>query len=96
LIEKYVNKEKVLSLSQLVSKMTGKTAAIFGLSDRGLLKEGYWADIVVFDSKNIKSNMDYKKPDARPTGISTVIVNGGVAFKDGEATENRNGKVLKP
>jgi len=96
LIEKYVNKDKVLSLSQMVSKMTGKTAAIFELSDRGLLKEGYWADIVIFDSKNMKSNMDYRKPDVRPTGISTVIVNGVVAFKDGEVTENRQGIVLEP
>lgn len=96
LIEKYVNKEKLLSLPEMISKMTGKTASIFGIKDRGLIKEGYWADIVIFDSENITSNMDYKKPDAKPTGISHVIVNGVIAYENGEATEKRPGKVLEP
>jgi len=96
MIEKYVNKEKIVSLPEMISKMTGKTASIFGLKDRGLIKEGQWADIVIFDAENITSNMDYKKPDAKPTGISYVIVNGEIVYENGEATEKRPGKVLEP
>jgi N-acyl-D-amino-acid deacylase len=96
MIEKYVRKEKLVSLPEMVSKMTGKTAKIFGIPDRGLIKEGYWADIVIFDPNKMRSNMDYKKPDAKPTGISKVIVNGVIAYEDGEATETRSGKVIEP
>ncbi len=96
MIEKYVRKEKLVSLPEMVSKMTGKTAKIFGIPDRGLIKEGYWADIVIFDYDKMRSNMDYKKPDAKPTGISKVIVNGVIAYEEGEATETRPGRVIEP
>ena len=96
MIEKFVNKDKRVSLPEMISKMTWKTAKIFGIKDRGLIKEGNWADIVIFDAENIKSNMDYKKPEAKPSGISQVVVNGVIAYENEKATEIRPGKVLEP
>jgi N-acyl-D-amino-acid deacylase len=67
---------RLLSLEEVVSKMTGATAARFGLADRGLLKEGRPADITVFDWDNVRDNTTVTETDLPPTGIDYVFVNG--------------------
>jgi N-acyl-D-amino-acid deacylase len=94
LIERFVNKEKIYTLSQMIAKMTSKTAAIYGLKNRGILKPGYAADLVIFDPDNIKSNMSYVEPNNEPTGIYATIVNGKIAYKEGIVTGTRSGVAL--
>ncbi|MGH7088730.1 MAG: N-acyl-D-amino-acid deacylase family protein, partial [Stellaceae bacterium] len=75
----YVHAEKLLPLEQAVRKMTGATAAALSLRDRGLLKEGYRADIAVFDPSDFRDRASYAEPHQYPTGPrTTVLVNGAV------------------
>ena len=60
-----------------------------------MLKEGYYADIVIFDENTIIDKATYKNPKQYPEGIETVLVNGNIAFKDGEQLDVLRGKVLK-
>jgi N-acyl-D-amino-acid deacylase len=76
----YVRERKVMPLEQAVHKMTAKSAAIFGIPDRGALKEGYFADIVVFDPDNVKDIGTFADPRRHPEGIELVMVNGAVAY----------------
>lgn len=92
---KYVRDEKSFTLETAIYKMTGKSAAVLGLKDRGLLKEGYKADLVIIDYDNIIDKGDYTEPNQYPVGIEYVIVNGEVVIKEGEDTGKRPGKVLR-
>ena len=92
---KYVRDEKSFTLETAIYKMTGKSAAVLGLKDRGLLKEGYKADLVVIDYDNVIDKGDYTEPNQYPVGIEYVIVNGEVVIKEGEDTGKRPGKVLR-
>ncbi len=94
-LSKYVRDEKVLSLPEAVRKMTGKPAAKFRLKDRGLLKEGYWADVVVFDPETIRDKATYSDPHQYPEGIGYVLTNGEIAVEGGKMTGVRSGKVLR-
>lgn len=76
LFEKYVREKKTLSLEEAVHKMTGKPAARYGLQGRGLIKEGYAADITVFDPERIASRADYTNPRVLPDGIDAVFIAG--------------------
>lgn len=75
--------------------MTSFPAQRLGLKDRGLIKEGMWADIVIFDPKKIKDKATYQNPREKPEGIEYVIVNGVVSIEKGELTEEKVGKVLR-
>ena len=75
--------------------MTGKAADTIGLTDRGYLKDGYAADILVIDFNNIKDNGDYTNPKQLATGIDYAIVNGNILIEDGKATPKKAGKVLR-
>jgi len=66
-----------------------------GLADRGLLREGMRADVVVFDLAKIKDRATYENPTAGPDGIDDVIVNGVVALAKGQPTGSRSGSVLR-
>src|SRR6267154_451479 len=81
-------------LETAVHKMTGLTANTFGLSDRGVLKQGFAADIVVFDENEIDEAATFAKPIQRAKGIDTVIVNGAVVWREAKPTGARPGRVL--
>lgn len=94
-IGKYVRDEKSFTLETAIYKMTGKSAQVLGLNDRGLLKEGYSADIVIFDFDNVIDKGDYTDPKQYPVGINHVFVNGELVIDNGEDTGNRPGRVLR-
>lgn len=94
ILARYVRELGVLTLEEAIHHMTGAPAQLMRLKDRGLLKEGYWADIIVFDPNKVQDNGTYEVPKQEPTGIETVIVNGKVTISNGNATDNGIGKVL--
>ena len=76
-------------------KMTSFPAQRLGLPDRGLLKEGMWADVVVFDPKTVRDKATYLDPHQFPEGILHVLVNGQRVVANGQQTEKLPGKVLR-
>jgi N-acyl-D-amino-acid deacylase len=74
--------------------MTGLTAWRLGLTDRGLVRPGYKADLVIFDAQRIADQSTYDLPHAYPTGIRWVLVNGQVILRDGERLPALPGRVL--
>jgi N-acyl-D-amino-acid deacylase len=74
--------------------MTGLTARTFGLKDRGVLKNGYAADITIFDAGTVDEAATFARPIQPAKGIETVIVNGEVVWQDGRSTGARPGRVL--
>jgi N-acyl-D-amino-acid deacylase len=85
----------VFPLETAVHKMTGLTAKTFGLADRGVLKEGYAADITLFDAGRIGASATFEKPIAPARGIEAVIVNGTPVWRHGKSTGERPGQVLR-
>ena len=85
----------VFSLEIAVHKMTGLTAKTFGLADRGILKEGYAADVTLFDAATIEDTATFGDSMRPARGIEAVIVNGRPVWRDGKATGERPGKVLR-
>jgi N-acyl-D-amino-acid deacylase len=84
----------LFSLEEAVHKMTGLTARTFGLADRGVVKEGFAADLVLFDEASIDDAATFEKPVAPSKGIDTVIVNGEPVWREGRPTGARPGQVL--
>lgn len=82
----YCRDEELLPLHQALWKMTGASAKALGLRDRGLLRQGYAADVVIFDPVTIAERASYADPHQFATGIAHVIVNGETTFRDGEHT----------
>jgi N-acyl-D-amino-acid deacylase len=96
IIGHYVHEQRLLPLEQAVYKMTGATAAALRLRDRGLLKEGYRADITIFDPADFKDRATYAEPHQYPTGArTTVLVNGAVVVEDARHTGALPGMVLR-
>jgi N-acyl-D-aspartate/D-glutamate deacylase len=93
---RYVREERLLSLAQAVHKMTGLPARRLGLRDRGVLRVGARADLVVFDGKRVADVATYEQPHRYPAGIEHVVVNGRFVVKDGEHTGSLPGRVLTP
>ncbi len=91
---RYAREEGLLSLAQAVHKMTGLSAAQFGLADRGRLAPGCRADVVVFDAEHVIDRATYDDPEQPAAGISHVLVNGAVALADGVQTGERAGAFL--
>jgi N-acyl-D-amino-acid deacylase len=91
---KYVRDEKVLSLEEAIRRMTSLPAQKFQLQNRGLLKEGYAADIIVFDENKVTDLSTFEKPHQYSTGFIFVIVNGKLTLDAGKHTGARNGEVL--
>ena len=81
-------------LETAVHKMTGLTAQTFGLQGRGILKEGYAADITIFDAGTVEESATFARPIQPARGIDAVIVNGALVWKDGKAAGARPGQVL--
>jgi N-acyl-D-aspartate/D-glutamate deacylase len=91
----YARDERLFPLEEAVRKMTGLTAAQFGLTDRGLLREGFAADLVLFDPARIEDTATFEKPAARAAGIERVIVNGVVSYTPTRGVGERAGRLLR-
>ncbi len=91
----YVRDRGVLSLETAVAKLSGVPAARLGLHDRGVVREGAFADLVVFDPATVADEATYLAPARYPTGIDHVIVNGRPAILDGAETGERPGRLLR-
>jgi N-acyl-D-aspartate/D-glutamate deacylase len=91
----YVREQGVLPLETAVHRMTGMSAQRFGLADRGVLRAGAWADVVVFDPARIADVATYEEPHRHPIGIAHVFVNGEAVVRDGAHTGARSGRVVR-
>jgi N-acyl-D-amino-acid deacylase len=93
-IAEYVKKRHVLTLEDAVRKMTSWPATRMRLADRGLIKQGLWADVTIFDLGQLQDRSTYDDPMAFPTGIDYVLVNGVVTIDHDKHTGAKAGKVL--
>jgi N-acyl-D-amino-acid deacylase len=91
---KYVRDEKVLSMSDAIHRLSGLPATNLGLDHRGFLKEGMFADVVVFDPATITDHATFAKPHQYATGVKHVFVNGVQVIKNGEHTGAKPGRAL--
>lgn len=91
----YVREKTLLSLEEAVRRMTSLPAATFGLSGRGLIRENNWADLVIFDRKQIVDTATFEKPLSPPQGIRYVIVNGSIVLDQEKLTNTLPGMVLR-
>jgi N-acyl-D-amino-acid deacylase len=91
----YVREENIMSLEDAVRKASSLTAQVLGIRDRGLLKEDFYADIVIFDPKTIIDKATFEQPHQYSQGIEYVLVNGKVVVDRGMITNIRPGKVLR-
>ncbi len=92
---KYVREEHVIPLGQAVHKMSGLTASQLHIKDRGLIKDGMAADLVIFDPATVADRATFTDPFQYPVGIPTVIVNGRVVLDNGRHTGERPGVVIR-
>lgn len=93
-LRSYVIDKPVISMQQAIHAATGLPACVFAIQDRGMLKKGAFADVIVFDPKAVRDIATYEKPHAYSVGITDVFVNGKPAMIDGKPTPNRHGRVL--
>lgn len=91
----YVRERGTLSLEAAVAKLTAVPAGRLGLRDRGVIREGALADLVVFDPETIADRATYAEPTHHPVGIDHVVVNGQLAVRDGAETGDRAGRLLR-
>ena len=92
----FVREKKSISISEAIHRMTGKTAQWMGIKDRGEIKPGFFADLVLFNPHTISDNTTIKDTAQKPTGIEKVIINGEIAVKDGCYLKGKKpGRVLK-
>ncbi|MCA1590466.1 MAG: D-aminoacylase [Acidobacteria bacterium] len=94
LIARYVREQGVLPLPEAIRKMTSWPATRMRIASRGLIKEGLWADVVIFDYDKIQDRATYQQPLLSPVGIDYVLVNGQVVIEHGKHTGARPGKVI--
>ena len=95
-LSRYVRMKKVLSLAKAIHKITGLPAQKIGLKNRGLIKEDYKADIVIFDQRKILDTATLENPYSYPEGIEYVIVNGEITVKKGQLVPDvRSGEILR-
>lgn len=92
---RYVRELKLLTLEEAVRRMTSLPAQTFHLKDRGMIKAGAFADIVIFDPAQVNDPSTFNDPHHYAEGFSHVIVNGGVVIRDGQLTEVRSGGPLR-
>lgn len=92
---KYAREEKIFDLVTAVRKMTGMAADKLQLKQRGYLKKGYFADVVIFNPETVIDNATFSDPHQYPTGIETVIVNGEITIDKGQHTGAGRGKVIR-
>ena len=90
-----VRDEKLMPLEAAVSKMTRLPAQRMGFPDRGLLAQGYRADLVLFEPRSVRDRATYAEPHQYPSGIRSVMVNGAWAVRDGVCTQELSGRLLR-
>jgi len=95
IIHKYVNEEQVITLEEAIHKFCGKPAQLFGLKGRGIIKDGYFADLLLIDELKIKDKGTYLNPKQFPEGIEMVMVNGAIVFDGHNNYKTSSGKVLR-
>ena len=91
----YVRELGLLPLHAAIHKMTGASAAALGFVDRGILHDGYFADITVFDPDTIAERATFLDPHQYATGVSTVLINGAVVLEDGAHTGALSGQIIR-
>jgi len=94
-LTKYVREDGVISIEEAVRKLSGLPAANLKLDRRGLLREGYFADVVVFDPATIQDHATFTEPHQYATGVIHVFVNGEQVLADGEHTGATPGRVVR-
>ncbi len=92
---RYARQEKIFTLAQAIQKMTSLTARKFNLHRRGQIRQGYFADLTLFDPDTVMDNAVWTQPKQYPKGIETVIVNGRIVVDKGSHTGILAGKILK-
>jgi D-alanyl-D-alanine dipeptidase len=95
LLGKYVREEKVTNLEDMIRKMTSAVAKRLSITDRGELREGAYADIVIFDPATVTDHATYEKPHQLSTGIRDVLVNGTPVVRDGKHTDAKPGRIVR-
>jgi N-acyl-D-amino-acid deacylase len=95
ILRKYVREERKLSLEEAIRKFSALPAQKVGLTDRGVLKQGLWADVVVFDPEKIRDLATFGEPNQLSVGMEYVLVNGIPVIAGGKATNALPGKVLR-
>ena len=95
ILGKYVREERIIPLEDAVRKMTGAVAERLLIGDRGLLRPGMYADVVVFDPATIQENSTYEKPHQLSTGVRDVFVNGTQVIRDGRHTGAKPGRIVR-
>jgi N-acyl-D-amino-acid deacylase len=95
ILRKYVREEKKLRLEEAIRKFSALPAQKMKLADRGVLKAGMWADVVVFDPQTITDKATFENPNQLSEGMQYVLVNGVPVIESGKATGARPGKVLR-
>mgnify|MGYP001819888104 FL=1 len=91
----FVRDEGLVPLEEAIRKMTSLPAGALGLTDRGLLREGHFADVVVFDPETIQDHATFTEPHQLATGVHHVFVNGEQVLADGEHTGATPGRVVR-
>ncbi len=94
-LAKYVRDDKVLPLQEAIRRLSSFPAATLSLSDRGRLRKGYFADVVVFDPATVQDHATYEAPHQLSTGVENVWINGMLALKNGEATRAASGRIVR-
>jgi len=95
ILGKYVREEHLMPLELAIHKMTGLPAANVGLKQRGLIREGYYADITIFDPNTVIDRATFEEPNQYPVGINYVLVNGQIEVDNGKRTPANSGRVLR-
>ena len=95
ILGRYVRERGTLSLEDAIRKMTSLPAQTFRLKRKGLLVEGWDADIVIFDPKTVIDRSTYEDPEKGPLGIHYVVVNGQLAVENGKVMGSTSGRVLR-
>jgi len=95
LLGRYVRDEKIIPLEEAIRKLTSLPVTNLKIRDRGLLKEGYYADVVIFDPAKIQDHATYEKPHQYATGVRDVFVNGVQVLKGGEPTGAKAGRAVR-
>jgi N-acyl-D-aspartate/D-glutamate deacylase len=93
-LERYVRNRKVVSLESAVRSMTSLPATVFGLTNRGVIQTGAWADLAIFEPGDIHETATYTDPHQVAQGMHAVIVNGIVVIENGKFTSAAPGRVL--
>jgi len=93
-LARYVREKGAIRLEEAIRKMTSFPAQRFRLTDRGLVRPGMWADLVVFDPKTVADTATFQKPHSYSSGFAFVLVNGRIVVEQGKHTGARPGQIL--